>query len=68
DEPSRDFDAHWLTVFEHWLATCRARGTSVVAIRLLLDEPSRDFDAHWLTVFEHWLATCRARGTSVVAI
>ncbi|EKA5977966.1 ATP-binding cassette domain-containing protein [Salmonella enterica] len=32
DEPSRDFDAHWLTVFEHWLATCRARGTSVVAI------------------------------------
>ncbi|ECI2946350.1 ATP-binding cassette domain-containing protein [Salmonella enterica subsp. diarizonae] len=32
DEPSRDFDAHWLTVFEHWLATCRARGTSVAAI------------------------------------
>ncbi|EED3353593.1 ATP-binding cassette domain-containing protein [Salmonella enterica subsp. enterica] len=32
DEPSRDFDAHWLTVFEHWLATCRARGTCVVAI------------------------------------
>lgn len=32
DEPRRDFDAHWLTVFEHWLATCRARGTSVVAI------------------------------------
>ncbi|QUJ03804.1 hypothetical protein KCP71_10855 [Salmonella enterica subsp. enterica] len=26
DEPSRDFDAHWLAVFEHWLATCRARG------------------------------------------
>lgn len=25
DEPRRDFDAHWLTVFEHWLATCRAR-------------------------------------------
>lgn len=32
DEPSRDFDAHWLTVFEHWLATCRARGVSVTAI------------------------------------
>lgn len=32
DEPSRDFDAHWLTVFEHWLATCRARGTIVAAI------------------------------------
>ncbi|WP_413595310.1 ABC transporter ATP-binding protein [Citrobacter youngae] len=32
DEPSRDFDAHWLGVFENWLAVCRARGTSVVAI------------------------------------
>ena len=32
DEPSRDFDAHWLGVFEHWLAVCRARGASVVAI------------------------------------
>lgn len=32
DEPSRDFDAHWLGVFEHWLTVCRARGTSVVAI------------------------------------
>lgn len=32
DEPSRDFDAHWLAVFEHWLAVCRQRGTSVIAI------------------------------------
>ncbi|WP_213133254.1 ABC transporter ATP-binding protein [Citrobacter sp. FP75] len=32
DEPSRDFDAHWLAVFENWLAVCRTRGTSVVAI------------------------------------
>lgn len=32
DEPSRDFDAHWLGVFENWLAVCHARGTSVVAI------------------------------------
>lgn len=32
DEPSRDFDAHWLAVFENWLSVCRARGTSVVAI------------------------------------
>lgn len=32
DEPSRDFDAHWLAIFENWLAVCRARGTSVIAI------------------------------------
>lgn len=32
DEPSRDFDAHWLAIFENWLAVCRQRGTSVVAI------------------------------------
>lgn len=32
DEPSRDFDTHWLGVFENWLAACRARGASVVAI------------------------------------
>lgn len=32
DEPSRDFDAHWLAIFENWLAVCRARGCSVVAI------------------------------------
>lgn len=32
DEPSRDFDDHWLGIFENWLALCRARGTGVVAI------------------------------------
>ena len=32
DEPSRDFDAHWLAIFENWLTVCRARGTSVIAI------------------------------------
>lgn len=32
DEPSRDFDAHWLAVFENWLVTCRERGCSVVSI------------------------------------
>ncbi|WP_312948443.1 ATP-binding cassette domain-containing protein [Superficieibacter sp.] len=32
DEPSRDFDEYWLGVFERWLATCRQRGTTVLAI------------------------------------
>ncbi|WP_312585519.1 ATP-binding cassette domain-containing protein [Atlantibacter sp.] len=32
DEPSRDFDTYWLGIFEQWLAVCRERGTSVVAI------------------------------------
>ncbi|HBC5608608.1 TPA: ATP-binding cassette domain-containing protein [Klebsiella oxytoca] len=32
DEPSRDFDRHWLAIFEAWLTVCRKRGTSVVAI------------------------------------
>ena len=32
DEPSRDFDERWLAVFERWLAACRARGTTVLAI------------------------------------
>lgn len=32
DEPSRDFDTHWLAVFENWLAVCRQRGASVMAI------------------------------------
>lgn len=32
DEPSRDFDAHWLGMFEGWLAVCRARGATVMAI------------------------------------
>lgn len=32
DEPSRDFDENWMSVFESWLEKCRQRGTSVVAI------------------------------------
>ncbi|HGM5492893.1 TPA: ABC transporter ATP-binding protein [Serratia fonticola] len=32
DEPSRDFDSHWLAVFTRWLAVCRAQGTTVLAI------------------------------------
>ncbi|WP_318392911.1 ABC transporter ATP-binding protein [Enterobacter sp.] len=32
DEPSRDFDDAWLAVFERWLAVCRERGTTVLAI------------------------------------
>ncbi|POP46222.1 ABC transporter ATP-binding protein [Superficieibacter electus] len=32
DEPSRDFDEHWLGIFEGWLAACRQRGTTVLAI------------------------------------
>ncbi|KNC89954.1 energy-coupling factor ABC transporter ATP-binding protein [Trabulsiella odontotermitis] len=32
DEPSRDFDAHWLGMFERWLAVCKQRGTTVITI------------------------------------
>lgn len=32
DEPSRDFDEHWLTLFEGWLAACKQRGDTIVAI------------------------------------
>jgi energy-coupling factor transport system ATP-binding protein len=32
DEPSRDFDSHWLGVFNSWLASCRAQGTTILAI------------------------------------
>ncbi|EGO4239720.1 ABC transporter ATP-binding protein [Escherichia coli] len=32
DEPSRDFDENWLSVFESWLEKCGQRCTSVVAI------------------------------------
>ncbi|RZM87829.1 cobalt ABC transporter ATPase [Escherichia sp. E1V33] len=32
DEPSRDFDENWLSVFESWLEKCRQRGAGVVAI------------------------------------
>lgn len=37
DEPSRDFDDRWLGIFESWLALCRQRGTTVLAI-------SHDYD------------------------
>ena len=43
DEPSRDFDAHWLGVFENWLAVCRKRHTSVVAISHDSDFTQRHF-------------------------
>lgn len=32
DEPSRDFDACWLARFEAWLAVCRQRQTTLLAI------------------------------------
>lgn len=32
DEPSRDFDSHWLAIFTQWLAMCREQGTTVLAI------------------------------------
>ena len=32
DEPSRDFDGPWLAVFENWLAVCRQRQTTLLAI------------------------------------
>ncbi len=37
DEPSRDFDERWLAVFEGWLAVCRQRQTTLLAI-------SHDYD------------------------
>lgn len=43
DEPSRDFDAHWLGVFENWLGVCRKRHTSVVAISHDNDFTQRPF-------------------------
>lgn len=32
DEPGRDFDEHWLGIFESWLAVCRQRGATILAI------------------------------------
>lgn len=32
DEPSRDFDYHWLNVFERWLAYCKKQQCSVLCI------------------------------------
>lgn len=32
DEPSRDFDSHWLGIFNKWLTCCRAQGTTILTI------------------------------------
>ncbi|MFB2862261.1 energy-coupling factor ABC transporter ATP-binding protein [Aeromonas sp. MdU4] len=32
DEPSRDFDPHWLAILEQWLASERLKGTTILAI------------------------------------
>ena len=37
DEPSRDFDEQWLEIFASWLAVCRQRNSTVLAI-------SHDYD------------------------
>lgn len=37
DEPTRDFDAHWLTYFENWLAAQKQLGTTICIV-------SHDFD------------------------
>jgi len=43
DEPSRDFDARWLSRFESWLDTQRAAGTAILAISHDLDFIARHF-------------------------
>lgn len=43
DEPSRDFDAHWLSVFEHWLNEARSQGTTILTISHDLDFVARHF-------------------------
>lgn len=43
DEPSRDFDAHWLAIFERWLATCKQRGDTIIAISHDYDFTRRHF-------------------------
>ena len=43
DEPSRDFDAHWLSVFEHWLNETRSQGTTILTISHDLDFVARHF-------------------------
>jgi len=43
DEPSRDFDNRWLGIFESWLARCRQRGTTVLAISHDYDFIRRNF-------------------------
>ncbi|MBK5145719.1 ATP-binding cassette domain-containing protein [Budviciaceae bacterium BWR-B9] len=43
DEPSRDFDAHWLSVFERWLAACKQSGTTILTISHDLDFVARHY-------------------------
>ncbi|TNV20933.1 ATP-binding cassette domain-containing protein [Buttiauxella sp. B2] len=43
DEPSRDFDEHWLGLFESWLAVCQRRGTTILAISHDQDFTHRHF-------------------------
>lgn len=43
DEPSRDFDERWLAVFEGWLAVCRQRQTTLLAISHDYDFTRRHF-------------------------
>jgi len=43
DEPSRDFDAFWLSRFEYWLERQRAAGTTILAISHDLDFIARHF-------------------------
>ncbi len=43
DEPSRDFDAHWLAIFERWLTGCKRRGDTIIAISHDYDFARRHF-------------------------
>lgn len=43
DEPSRDFDDRWLGIFEGWLAVCRQRQTTLLAISHDYDFSRRHF-------------------------
>ncbi|WP_159567251.1 energy-coupling factor ABC transporter ATP-binding protein [Budvicia diplopodorum] len=43
DEPSRDFDAYWLDVFENWLAVVQSQGTAILTISHDLDFVARHF-------------------------
>ncbi|AWH89145.1 ATP-binding cassette domain-containing protein [Limnobaculum parvum] len=43
DEPSRDFDAHWLRIFEKWLAHCQQSGTTILTISHDLDFVARHY-------------------------
>lgn len=43
DEPSRDFDALWMTYFEDWLEMQRTKGTTIIAISHDLDFVARHF-------------------------